>query len=216
MHHDRRREYVDQVIQAQDVVRESKYLGDTLHDAAIAWGRLTFFIAIGLLLFLWPRIAAADSATLTGYALTVLYLMSPLGADHRLAAVPGMGHGLGGADRATWAWRLDEQAEQPEQNAALDAVADWQEIELAGVNPCLSSGRAAQRLRARPDRRDDPPRPDRLHHRRQRQRQDHLGQADHRALPARKRPGVPGRPADHAPPTARATGSCSPWSSTTP
>ena len=43
------------MIQAQDLVRESKYLGDTFHDAAIAWGRLTFFIAIGLLLFLWPQ-----------------------------------------------------------------------------------------------------------------------------------------------------------------
>ncbi len=78
MHGARRREYVDQVIQAQDVVRQSKYLGDTLHDAAIAWGRLTFFIAIGLLLFLWPRIATVDSATLTGYVLTIMYLMSPL------------------------------------------------------------------------------------------------------------------------------------------
>ncbi len=44
MHHDRRREYLEQVIESQDVVRQSKFLGDTFHDAAIAWGRLTFFI----------------------------------------------------------------------------------------------------------------------------------------------------------------------------
>ena len=39
---------------------------------------LTFFIAIGLLLFAWPKISQVDAATLTGYALTILYLMSPL------------------------------------------------------------------------------------------------------------------------------------------
>ena len=49
-----------------------------MHDAAIAWGRLTFFIAIGLLLFAWPKIATVDAATLTGYSMTILYLMSPL------------------------------------------------------------------------------------------------------------------------------------------
>ncbi len=111
MHHDRRREYVDQVIQAQDVVRESQYLGDTFHDAAIAWGRLTFFIAIGLLLFLWPRIAPADSATLTGYALTILYLMSPL--EQIIGWLPFLGwamNSVGQIERLGLA--LDEQAEE--------------------------------------------------------------------------------------------------------
>jgi len=132
MHHDRRREYVDQVIQAQDVVRESQYLGDTLHDAAIAWGRLTFFIAIGLLLFLWPRITAADSATLTGYALTVLYLMSPL--EQIIGWLPFLGWAMNSvAQIERLGLALDEQAEQSEANAALTPVADWQEIELLGA-----------------------------------------------------------------------------------
>jgi putative ATP-binding cassette transporter len=132
MHHDRRVEYVDQVIRAQDLVRESKYLSDTFHDAAIAWGRLTFFIAIGLLLFLWPRIAAADSATLTGYALTVLYLMSPL--EQIIGWLPFLGWAMNSVaqiDRLGLA--LDEQAEQAEKNAALTPVDDWQEIELVGA-----------------------------------------------------------------------------------
>ncbi len=39
---------------------------------------MTFFIAIGLLLFAWPKIGQVDAATLTGYSLIILYLMSPL------------------------------------------------------------------------------------------------------------------------------------------
>ena len=132
MHHVRRRDYLDKVIEAQDAVRESKYLGDTLHDGAVAWGRLTFFIAIGLLLFLWPRIAKADSATLTGYVLTVLYLMSPL--EQIMGWLPFLGwamNSVGQIERL--GLTLEEQAEQLEERRALNTVADWQEIEVAGV-----------------------------------------------------------------------------------
>ncbi|MGA2253745.1 MAG: cyclic peptide export ABC transporter [Thermoguttaceae bacterium] len=132
MHHDRRREYVDQVIQAQDVVRESQYLSDTFHDAATAWGRLTFFIAIGLLLFLWPRITAADSATLTGYALTVLYLMSPL--EQIISWLPFLGWAVNSvAQIERLGLALDEQAGQAEVSAALTPAVDWQEIELVSA-----------------------------------------------------------------------------------
>ena len=78
MHQERRREFFDEVIEAEESVRVSQFYGDCLHDAAIAWGRLTFFVAIGLLLFAWPRIFPVNAATLTGYTLTILYMMSPL------------------------------------------------------------------------------------------------------------------------------------------
>jgi len=140
IHHDRRCAYVDEVIQAQDVVRESQYLGDTLHDAAIAWGRLTFFIAIGLLLFLWPRIAMVDSATLTGYALTVLYLMSPL--EQIIGWLPFLAWAMGSVAQIE---QLDLALhEQAEENAALTPIAEWREIELAGATH-------AYRREGRPD-----------------------------------------------------------------
>jgi putative pyoverdin transport system ATP-binding/permease protein len=141
MHDGRRRDYVEQVIQSQDVVRESKYLGDTLHDAAVAWGRLTFFIAIGLLLFLWPRVATTDSATLTGYALTVLYLMSPL--EQILGWLPFLGWAMGSVGQIE---RLGLDLESTAQGAGsteqdaysllpapCSTLPDWQEIEVAGA-----------------------------------------------------------------------------------
>jgi putative ATP-binding cassette transporter len=137
MHHDRRLEYVEQVVNAQNVVRDSKYLGDILHDAAIAWGRLTFFIAIGLLLFLWPRVVATDAATLTGYTLTVLYLMSPL--EQIIGWLPFLGWTLNAVcqiERLGLA--LEERTDAVEDSSPVplgksDVLADWQEIELAGT-----------------------------------------------------------------------------------
>ena len=85
---------------------------------------MTFFIAIGLLLFLWPRltfhaitnhggerIAPADSATLTGYVLTVLYLMSPL--EQILGWLPFLGWAMGSvAQIERLGLALDEEAEE--------------------------------------------------------------------------------------------------------
>jgi putative ATP-binding cassette transporter len=135
MHHERRAEYVREVTRSQDAVRKSKHMSDTLHDAAVSWGRLTFFIAIGLLLFLWPRVVKAssatviDSTTLTGYALTVLYLMSPL--EQIIGWLPFLGWSMASvAQIERLGLALNEQAEE---NTAWTPIADWQEIELAGA-----------------------------------------------------------------------------------
>ena len=72
----------------------------------------------------------------------------------------------------------------------------------------------AARLRARSPRHDAPSRRNRVHHRRQRQRQDHPGQTGHRSVhPGQRRDRVDGAAITVT--TARATGSCSPWCSTT-
>ena len=67
MHHARRHEFVENVLlTAEKSARRSQFIGDCLQDAAIGWGRLTFFIAIGLLLFAWPKIAHVDTTRSTG------------------------------------------------------------------------------------------------------------------------------------------------------
>jgi putative ATP-binding cassette transporter len=129
MHHDRRREFFREVADAQESVRSSQFLGDWLNDAAIAWARLTFFIAIGLLLFAWPRIFPVDSATLTGYTLTILYLMSPL--EQIVGWLPYL----------SWASASVSKIEQlglalhegPTENTAMTPIHAWQEIEISGV-----------------------------------------------------------------------------------
>jgi len=104
-------------------------MGDSLYDAAVAWGRLMFFIAIGLLLFVWPRIARVDVETLSAYALTIFYLMSPL--EQIMGWLPMM----------AWASRSVVQIERlglmleekrPEITTAAP-IRGWDQIELVGA-----------------------------------------------------------------------------------
>ena len=128
MHHDRRRVFVEQIEQSETLVRESKVIGDCLHDAAISWGRLTFFIALGLLLFLWPRMTKVDSTTLTGYALTILYLMSPL--EQIIGWLPFLSWADGSVSQIN---RLGLMLDQDEPQAAAKAIPSWEEITFRAV-----------------------------------------------------------------------------------
>lgn len=130
MHHARRREFVyDVLLPAGTSARHSQFVGDCLNNAAIAWGRLTFFIAIGLLLFAWPRITSVEAATLTGYVLTILYLMSPL--EQIMGWLPFMGWArVSVAQIERLGLMLDEEEME---SAALAPVHRWEQIDFAGV-----------------------------------------------------------------------------------
>jgi putative ATP-binding cassette transporter len=130
LHRDRREEFVDDVLVPADAeVRDNQTLGFSLQVAAISWGRLMFFLAIGLLLFAWPYIRAIDGATLTGYVLVILYLMSPL--ERILAWLPLLERALVSV-RKMQRLGLALEEEQPETFNA-ETPGDWQRIEMTGV-----------------------------------------------------------------------------------
>ncbi len=78
MHSRRRREFDEALVSGEMSLQKNRFAGDSLHDAAISMGRLMFFVALGMLLFVWPMVCHVDTATLTAYALTIMYLMGPL------------------------------------------------------------------------------------------------------------------------------------------
>ncbi|MDF5711066.1 MAG: cyclic peptide export ABC transporter [Nostoc sp. S4] len=53
-------------------------VGMSIFAAAASWGQILFFIAIGLLLFTIPTINKINPTILSAYALTTIYLISPL------------------------------------------------------------------------------------------------------------------------------------------
>jgi putative ATP-binding cassette transporter len=61
-----------------DALQEYNVAGQNLYTAAASWGQVLVFIVIGLILFVLPSMHSLDRALLTGYALTLLYLMTPL------------------------------------------------------------------------------------------------------------------------------------------
>jgi putative ATP-binding cassette transporter len=52
--------------------------GMAIYTAASSWGQLLVFVVIGLLIFLMAGIGDVTTLTLTGFALTILYMMTPL------------------------------------------------------------------------------------------------------------------------------------------
>lgn len=128
IHEPRRREFVEEaLLSAETTARHSQFVGDCLQEAAVTWGRTVVFIAIGLLLFAWPRFQQVDAVTLNGYVLTFLYLISPL--DRIISWMPYMKRAAVSIDKID---RLGLILENSQHEEGAD-VETWNQIELSGV-----------------------------------------------------------------------------------
>jgi putative ATP-binding cassette transporter len=128
-HHARRDAFFDHVVEAEGVFRRRQFVGDSLYDAAVVCGRLMFLVAIGLLLFAWPRIAGVKPEVLSAYTLTIFYLISPL--EQIMGWLPMMAWAstsVSAIERL--GLMLDEQEAEI---TTVTPVAGWDQIELAGV-----------------------------------------------------------------------------------
>ena len=84
--------FYDVLLPADSKMRKNVITGRSIQGFAHSWGRLFLFVGMGLLLFVWPRLATVNAATLTGYTLTILYLTFPLNGI--LAWLPSMNSAL--------------------------------------------------------------------------------------------------------------------------
>ena len=79
IHNERRHTFIKEGLEATaDALQKHNVVGQNLYIAAASWGQVLVFIVIGLILFVLPSMRNLDRAMLTGYALTLLYLMNPL------------------------------------------------------------------------------------------------------------------------------------------
>lgn len=105
--------------------------GEIIWTAAGSWGQILFFIFIGLVLFLVPTLSPRSSMVLTGYTLTVMYMMGPL--EFVLNFVPNL-------TQANVAMKkIDAITESLEEQFVTEAAADvevkpsWNSLELVGI-----------------------------------------------------------------------------------
>jgi ABC-type siderophore export system fused ATPase/permease subunit len=199
MHHNRRRVFNQQVEQADALVRESQFVASCLLDAAIVLGRLSFFVGIGLLLFAWPRFQTVDAATLTGYALTILYLMSPL--EQMLAWLPVWSWAATSVDKIERLGLMLDQAKG--EPTDLVPLPPWQLLEVPRGDAHLSARGATRRVYTGTTGLQHPRWRDPVRHRRKRKRQDDSGQAIDRAVLAGFRQHLSGRSAALPPDAGR-------------
>jgi len=75
----RRESFLEKVLQATaNSMRLHNIGGMKIYSADASGGQMLLFIAIGLVLFVFPHTDVAGRATLIGYALALLYIMTPL------------------------------------------------------------------------------------------------------------------------------------------
>lgn len=131
LHQQRREAFMTESVAAttEDFQRHT-VTAETRFMLAHNWSHLLFYVLVGLILFLLPNFGAADAKTLTGYVLTVLYLMGPLAgvmssmavfsrADVALRKIEALGVSLGSDS--------DEGAASPAP------IRDFDRVELRGV-----------------------------------------------------------------------------------
>lgn len=71
--------YQDDLCSSAAKVKRYSLAGMTTYIAAEGWGKVLYFIYLGLLLFSLPLLTQIDGPTLTGYVLIILYVMGPIG-----------------------------------------------------------------------------------------------------------------------------------------
>lgn len=132
--HSRRREaFLTKVLHSTAAsLRQRNIKGMTIYTAAASWGQILVFLVVGFVLLALPLMREMNGQVLTGYVITLLYLMTPL--QLIMNATPTF-------SRATIALKKVEDlgltlaakgTESASENMP-DAISSWLSVELSGV-----------------------------------------------------------------------------------
>lgn len=132
LHQGRRKAFLGEQLEPTSVrYRRHNVVARAIYSLAGAWFQLLYFGALGLLLLVFPAQASLDRGVLTGFALILLYMITPL--DFLTTVIVNFG-------RSSVALRKVESlglslAEQAEDDARGEAgePAGWHSLELVGV-----------------------------------------------------------------------------------
>ena len=79
IHGDRRQAFLSEGLEkTSGSLQQHNLEGQNLYSAASSWGQTLVFVVVGLILFLLPLFHQLTTAMMMAYALTLLYLMTPL------------------------------------------------------------------------------------------------------------------------------------------
>ncbi|MDB6168191.1 MAG: hypothetical protein JWM88_1055 [Verrucomicrobia bacterium] len=131
LHQERREAYLNESLRSStEEFQKHTVAAEIRFVLAHNWSHLLFYVLVGLILFLLPTFQHTDLKTMTGYVLTVLYLMGPLAgvmssmavfsrADVALQKIDTLGVSLG--------------SQSGEATAGAAAPTSFSRLELKGV-----------------------------------------------------------------------------------
>ncbi|MDB4951669.1 MAG: hypothetical protein JWM27_4318 [Gemmatimonadetes bacterium] len=111
-------------------LRDHNIAGGTIYALANCWGQVLFFLLIGAVLFVAPRMGGVAPQVLTGYTLAILYMLTPL--DVLMNQIAAMGRGAVAA-RAVEELGLSLAGDAREGAPAPAAASSWRSLEMVGV-----------------------------------------------------------------------------------
>lgn len=131
--HSRRREsFVEKLYRpAAEDIRDLSIRGNAVLTAANSWGHILFFAVIGLVVFVIGQRTALPEHVLVGYALTLLFMMSPL--EVVLNTLPNMSRAKVAAERIEGLAKDLSEGVEEEWRASEVARPTWQELRFEGV-----------------------------------------------------------------------------------
>ncbi|KOP28112.1 ABC transporter ATP-binding protein [Hapalosiphon sp. MRB220] len=112
--------------------RRHNVVGMSVFAAAGSWGQILFFVAIGLLLFILPSLTKIHPTILSAYALTIIYMMSPL--EHIMGMLPNITRVLVALKKVeSLGLSLPNCSNETFFEQTFDSEKFWQYLELVNV-----------------------------------------------------------------------------------
>ena len=132
LHQARRRAFLGQVATSAGRFRWLSVAASSIFAGAASFGQALVFIAVGLVLLVLPGAIAMDREVVTGFALILLYLMTPLQAIlDIMPALTGASVAIAKVEALGLSLSKDVQ-DLGEAHVEPDGL-PWREIEIAGV-----------------------------------------------------------------------------------
>src|SRR4029079_5249537 len=133
LHRSRREAFLTKVLQETATsLRRHNIAGMSVYTAAATWWQSLVFVVVGLVLFVLPIIEQTDTLTLSGYTITLLYLMTPLQVI--MNSIPTLGRAsisLQSVEKI--GLELASKGSEGDVPADAKALPEFQSLELRGV-----------------------------------------------------------------------------------
>jgi putative ATP-binding cassette transporter len=128
LHQKRRKSFLGLLESTAWEMRRLLYTARILYSVAANWGTSLFFLIVGLLIFVMPRLQPLSLSVLTGFALILLFLRGPI--QITMALLPQLGQASVALDKVE---RLGLSLQATEPLDAVVSIPTWKSLELRGV-----------------------------------------------------------------------------------
>lgn len=132
LHGRRQHDFTARVEGTSALMRRLNVFAETILAVTASWGQMLVFLVVGLVLFFGAELFAVERATLVGYTLVILYMMTP--TQVVMNSVPTLGRASVAVNKVErLGFSLDREKEEPRPPATEPRPAPWQTLELRGV-----------------------------------------------------------------------------------